>query len=223
MPYSPASPLRPLPAGIRRPVMRPHRSRAAILTAARELFRDRPWESVSMEMIAARAGVTRRTVYNQFADAAELFHAAREALVFEVAELLPLEVAGDLSPAAALRAYCRLVSEAFADPRYSELIGSIVRDGWSAAWLVEAYQRYIRLPVLHGLEERLQAVRPGRGDVRRMALNLLSAIESASVSSLLLPTVGSTAIDVAERGPDMVDGLLAWICPPPGGPTGLQA
>src|SRR5687768_10011647 len=95
--------LRPLP-GARRLAMRPHRSRAAILAAARDLFRNRPSDSVSMEMIAMRAGVTRRTVYNQFVDSAELFRATREELILEVAELLPLAVAGDLSPRAALRA-----------------------------------------------------------------------------------------------------------------------
>lgn len=194
---------------------RPHRSRAAILAAARSLYRDRPADTVSMEMIALRAGLTRRTVYNQFADAAELYRATREALILEVVGMLPPGLASDLPPRAALRSYCGLVAQAFLDPRYVELAGSIVRDGWSTPWLAEAYQRHIRVPVAHSLQFYLQGLRPGAatggGDLRRLALNLLAAIESASVATRLLPALGGEPPDCT---PDLIDAFLARLCPP---------
>lgn len=208
---------RPLPAA-RHPAMRPHRSRAAILAAARELFRNRPSDSVSMEMIAMRAGVTRRTVYNQFVDSAELFRTTREELIFEVAELLPLRVAGDLSPRAALRAYCDLVAQAFADPRYVELVGSIVRDGWSAPWLIDAYQRHIRMPATRSVETYLQGLSPDHmltgADIRRAALNLIASIESVAVSTRLLPGIDCRDCDIPDCTPDLIDGFMARVCPP---------
>jgi len=194
--------------------LRPHRSRAAILAAARSLYRERPADGVSMEMIALRAGVTRRTVYNQFADAAELYRATREALILEVVGLLPPGLATALPPRAALRCYCGLVAQAFLDPRYVELAGSIVRDGWSTPWLADAYQRHIRVPVAHSLQFYLQGLRPGAvasGDLRRLALNLLAAIESASVATRLLPAFDGEPPDCT---PDLIDAFLARLCPP---------
>lgn len=194
--------------------MRPHRSRGAILTAARALYRDRPAENVSMEMIALRAGLTRRTVYNQFADAAELYRATREELIFEVVGLVPLRAGGDLPPRAALRAYCGLVALAFVDPRYVELVGLIVRDGWYAPWLAEAYQRHIRVPVAHSLHFYLQGLWGGTsqdGDVRRTAVNLLAAIEAVSVATRLLPLPDGEAPDGIS---EMIDAFLARLCPP---------
>jgi len=205
---------RSAPPGTLLPI-RPHRSRGAILAAARALYRERPADAVSMEMIALRAGLTRRTVYNQFADAAELYRATREALIFEVVALLPLVVAGDLPPRAALRSYCCLVAQAFVDPRYIELAGSMVRDGWCAPWLAEAYQRHVRVPVAHSLQSYLQGLRPGTtasgGDLRRLALNLLAAIESASVATRLLPALDGEPPDCT---PELIDAFLARLCPP---------
>ncbi len=202
--------LRSLAAPAPAPLLtRPYRSRNAILIAARALFRDRPAESVSVEMIAARAGVTRRTVYNQFAGAGELYRATREALVMEVAALLPLGVAADLPPRAALRSYCCLVAQAFADPRYAELTTSVVRDGWAAPWLIDAWHRHIRLPVLRGLEAQHQALR-GEGS-RQAAVNLLAAIEAVTAATRLLPGLEA---DIPDCTPDLVDALLAKLCPP---------
>lgn len=39
-----------------------------ILRAAREIFKERPFDEVSMEAIAARAGVKKNTLYKRFAD-----------------------------------------------------------------------------------------------------------------------------------------------------------
>ena len=194
--------------------LRPHRSRGAILAAARALYRDRPADAVSMEMIAMRAGLTRRTVYNQFVDAAELYRATREELIFEVVGLLPLGVAAELPPRAALRSYCSLVAQAFADPRYIELVGSIVRDSWSAPWLGDAYQRHIRLPVLHSFQGYLQALRPGAAheiDGRRAANNLFATIEAMAMAARLIP--GAEA-ELPDCTPDLIDAFMARLCPP---------
>ncbi|MBK9495625.1 MAG: HTH-type transcriptional repressor ComR [Alphaproteobacteria bacterium ADurb.BinA280] len=50
--------------------------RAAVLTAAKTLFAQRGFDSVSMEAIATAAGVSKLTVYSHFTDKDTLFQAA---------------------------------------------------------------------------------------------------------------------------------------------------
>jgi len=49
------------------------RSRAAVVEAARELFLSKGYARTTMEDIAALAGITKRTVYNNYADKSALF------------------------------------------------------------------------------------------------------------------------------------------------------
>lgn len=49
------------------------RSRAAVIEAARELFLRKGYAGTTMEEIAARAGLTKRTLYNNYADKDALF------------------------------------------------------------------------------------------------------------------------------------------------------
>src|SRR5512140_1425190 len=50
--------------------------RRQILAGAREVFRELGFERASVDVIAARAGVSKATVYNHFADKQALFVAA---------------------------------------------------------------------------------------------------------------------------------------------------
>src|SRR5262245_40983913 len=49
------------------------RSRTAVVEAARELFMRKGYAGTTMEEIAALAGITKRTVYNNYADKSALF------------------------------------------------------------------------------------------------------------------------------------------------------
>ena len=50
-------------------------TRHAVITAARDLLAEGPWSGFTLEAVAARAGVTRVTVYNQVASKAGLLDA----------------------------------------------------------------------------------------------------------------------------------------------------
>lgn len=197
--------------------MRPIRTRVIILEAARELFYNRPFDTVTVEMIAAHAGLTRRTIYNQFADAAALFRATREQLVHEIAELLPVNVSTDLPARVALRLYCRQVATAFSDPRYIELVGSLVRDGWSAPWLIDGFERHVRFPIVRCLEAYLQALRvdqhSSKIEVRHVALSLLRSLESVAISTRLLPRAEQSSDEVPDCTPDLIDSFVDRIVP----------
>jgi len=78
-------------------------TRAALLTAARQLFGSDGYAAVGTERIARRAGVTRGALYHQFADKAELFAAVLDAVEAEIATRMATAVVGhDAAETAAL-------------------------------------------------------------------------------------------------------------------------
>jgi TetR/AcrR family transcriptional regulator of autoinduction and epiphytic fitness len=73
-----------------RPLTRSQRKHAAILEAAAHEFREAGFVATSMDRIAERAGVSKRTVYNHFASKEVLFEAILEVMwsqTHEAAEL----------------------------------------------------------------------------------------------------------------------------------------
>jgi TetR/AcrR family transcriptional repressor of mexJK operon len=84
--------LTPPPRGPGRP--KDQEKRASILAAADTLFIDRGYESVTMEAVAAAAGVSKMTVYGHFRDKAALFAAVVRFITDQmVAELTGLDQA----------------------------------------------------------------------------------------------------------------------------------
>lgn len=73
-----SKPVHPLPVVGRAPRSDAVRNRAAILAAAEALFAERNPVDVSMDAIAARAGVGKPTLYRNFGDRAGLVHAIFE-------------------------------------------------------------------------------------------------------------------------------------------------
>lgn len=57
------------------------RSRAALVAAARALFLEKGYAATTMEEIALRAGLTKRTVYNHYADKGALFTQIVESVI----------------------------------------------------------------------------------------------------------------------------------------------
>lgn len=148
-----AQPLRPLPP----PPLdhRPASARRRVLDAARSLLSQHGHERFTMEAVAARAGLSRRTLYNQFEDRDALYRASRLELIEGFEALLPTE----LDPHAELRRgierffAAALAALALADHR--ELLASVQRDGAAVPWLRQLYaarvERPLRLAVEHYL------------------------------------------------------------------------
>ena len=83
--------------------------RASILEAAKQLFLEQGYQGVSMDQIAATAGVSKLTVYSHFGDKETLFAAAIAATCEEV---LPEELFAP-APAGTLREQLRSIGQAF--------------------------------------------------------------------------------------------------------------
>ena len=100
--------------------------RRTLLEAARDLAADRPWRSVTMAAIAARAGVSRQTVYNEFGGRPAL----TEALVMHETEEFLAAIGTAIrgrpdDPAAALTAAIEVFLQAAAE---DALVAAVVRE-----------------------------------------------------------------------------------------------
>ena len=107
-----------------RPEGRTARKRRAILEAGASLFLRNGYRGTSMDEIAALAGVSKQTVYKQFADKQSLFSEIVTSAVEEVAkpihgEVLELQDGGDLE--ADLRGLARQLLERVMQPRILQL------------------------------------------------------------------------------------------------------
>ncbi len=93
-------------------ITRPNASdqkQAAIIEAAQDTFLEHGFDGASMDAIALKANVSKRTVYNRFRSKEELFGAAIEDICRRVLPFNPDEIESSLNP----KAYVRELSFGF--------------------------------------------------------------------------------------------------------------
>jgi AcrR family transcriptional regulator len=91
-------------------------TRAALLSAARELFSEHGYAGVGTEEIVRAAGVTRGALYHHFAGKKDLFRAVYEDVERELVEVIAAGAAGAENPLDVLRAGARAWLDACEDP-----------------------------------------------------------------------------------------------------------
>jgi TetR/AcrR family transcriptional regulator of autoinduction and epiphytic fitness len=121
------------------PKARRNGSREAIVAAAERLFLERGFGSVSMDDLAAAAGVARRTLYNQFASKEEIF---REMLLrvsgqLETAFPPGIETQGDVEEV--LRLIAHMILELHTQPEYLGFLRMVVADARQFPWIAEEF------------------------------------------------------------------------------------
>jgi AcrR family transcriptional regulator len=126
--------------------------RATILDAVRHTLRTSSYEAFSMEEIAARALVTRRTLYNQFTNKDELYRSSCEALLIAVGSIVTDDIPERLPPEDGLRFFVERCMEVYGSEAALDLILSVVRDGKSQPWLVQAYHREVHNRLVRACE-----------------------------------------------------------------------
>ncbi len=127
------------------PLKQSEQKRAAILQAAKEEFLSQGFRTTSMDRVAERAGVSKRTVYNHFENKEVLFRAVSLRLIEET-KSLPFTYAPDtplreqlialitlevdsLTTDSHISAFRALMVEAFELPGIVEQIASEIPDG----------------------------------------------------------------------------------------------
>lgn len=131
-------------------------TRRRILNAARELLRVQNYRSFSMEGVAGLSGLSRRTVYNLFADRDALYHASRADLLREFDPLLPICAPRCASLRASLEEFCRQALMALGTAGHRELLASVRRDGACVPWLTEFYEARVDVPLVETLGQVLR-------------------------------------------------------------------
>lgn len=121
--------------------------RRSIIAAARRLLRDQSYGELGLEDVAREAGVSRRTIYNQFMDKADLYRATRDAIVSELSQLLPQSINDQREFSTALCEYAEQAITALSSQANSDLVSSLMRDRHKEAWLGAAYERQVIEPL----------------------------------------------------------------------------
>lgn len=122
-------------------------TRNAILDAAERLLCTEETQRFSMERVATLASLSRRTVYNVFADRDELLEATCDRMLDDVAAQLPLGVRPTSRYRATLANYAAALVPVLASRSNRTLLAAITRDDSCRAWLAPKYEARVRLPV----------------------------------------------------------------------------
>ena len=136
------------------PVRRNERSRRAILTAALELLADTPYPELTVEAIAARAGVGKQTIYRWWrGKGAVILDALVDGVTDAPGPALP--DTGDLR--ADLRTTMRATVAEFADPRLSATTRALTIETLSDEVLAGQVRDRLLRPQLDAVKDRLRA------------------------------------------------------------------
>ena len=110
-------------------------SQEAIVEAAQRLFLERGFGAVSMDELAAAAGVARRTLYNQFANKEEIFREMLLNVSHQLEGAFPpgIETQGDVENV--LRLVARMILDLHRHPEYLGFLRMVVADSRQFPWI----------------------------------------------------------------------------------------
>jgi len=121
------------------PAARRGGSREAIVDAAERLFLERGFGAVSMDELAAAAGVARRTLYNQFASKEEIFREMLLRVSRQLENAFPpgIETQGDVDEV--LRMIARIILDLHKNPEYLGFLRMVVADSRQFPWIAKEF------------------------------------------------------------------------------------
>jgi len=132
-----------------------HGARRRALAAARDVLRHHDYGSFSVERVAQAARLSRRTLYNQFKDRAELYRAVRIEMVVEVEAVLPRDISRIASLHDGIERFVRDACAALSSDTHVHLRAAVARDGGELPWLTALYRERISLPLEWAVERCL--------------------------------------------------------------------
>jgi TetR/AcrR family transcriptional regulator of autoinduction and epiphytic fitness len=118
-------------------------SREVIVAAATRLFLERGFGAVSMDELAAAAGVARRTLYNQFAGKEEIFREMLQRVSGQLEQAFPpgIETQGDVE--AVLRLVAKMILKLHKNRDYLGFLRMVVADSRQFPWIAEEFAAVI--------------------------------------------------------------------------------
>ncbi|RPA19862.1 TetR/AcrR family transcriptional regulator [Gordonia sp. OPL2] len=185
------------------PTRRSEKSRRAVLTAARELVSEREYAKVTIEAIAARAGVGKQTIYRWWPSKGAVILDAFLALS-EGDEGLELPDTGDL--AADLKAVMRATVAEFADPAFEAPLRALNTQIADDPDLAALYREKLAEPLDQAKKMRLRSAQQAGQLDPDADLDLMLEVLYAPVfqrwlhrSGPLTPEYADAIVDIALR------------------------
>lgn len=171
-------------------------NRAAILHAGRALFARHGVAGVTFEQIACEARLTRRTIYNHFANVDDLFLGVVHQTLRQLKAQMPAAPPVEQQLHAGLTRFMRDLFGLFASPCFSDLHLALVRHGNDRPDLRSAFARELLEPLHAGLAGYLGArrARDFHRDPQRSAREIVAIMLGLAETSRLLGRTGEEAI-----------------------------
>jgi AcrR family transcriptional regulator len=138
-------------------------SRERILAAARQLLRDGAYLGFSMEGLARACGLSRQTIYNQFADRDSVYRASRGQLLAAFVDRLPRQIAPRGGPGEAIEHFIDAAFGALASAEHVELSRSADVDAGACPWVAETYARHVARPLADAVRRYVGPAGAARG------------------------------------------------------------
>lgn len=161
--------------------------RRRILDSARNFLAGHDNRQLSIEAVAAHAGLTRRTIYNRFASRDDLYRASRLELLGSVESALPTSINENMPFREAMEFFAAHVLEVMTSREHQEFWRSMRRDGVDHPWLRSEYDRRIMRP-LELLVDHQMLLRGRRGEI-------LPSDSAPSARSFLTTLIAATSLE----------------------------
>lgn len=166
-------------------------ARQRVIDAARSLLRQVGYDRFTLEAVAARSGLSRRTIYNQFENRDALYRATRLALLGAFEDDLPREIPADADLQGTIEAFCAAAIEVLSTPEHRELLASVQRDRAGAPWLADLYRARVDRPLRIAIEHYL---------LMQKAFGALEIADPAPHARSLLATIRA-AVSASDTAP----------------------
>ncbi|WP_432105011.1 TetR/AcrR family transcriptional regulator [Streptomyces sp. bgisy091] len=188
---------------------RKERSRQAILAATRALVAEEAYEKVTVEGIAARAGVGKQTIYRRWpTKSAVVFAALLDISQDADTSSLALPDTGDIS--ADLKLVLRATVEEFNDPSFDRLVRALNTEIANDAELAAEYREKLDRPLEDAKRARLRSAQQAGQLAPDADLGLVLAMLYAPLFQRWLHRTGPLTADYADA---LVDATLRAFAP----------
>ena len=191
----------------------PDPKRSAILAAARAVFLERGFGSASMDLVAARANVSKATVYAKFRSKDELLTQIVAAAAGQIRQEIDRHDDPHEPPRARLVALARRYAQVLFDPGIIALLRLVVAESHKRPEIGLAYLEAGPFPAISHLTAALrELVANGElviADVDLAALQFVGMLESRRLYALLDPRLLPSEAEIVATVTADVDVFLA--------------
>jgi AcrR family transcriptional regulator len=129
----------------------------------------------TMDGLARACGLSRQTLYNQFADRDALYRQSRRRLLDGFVGVLPLEFV----PAVPLECFVERTMSVLANSQHVELSRSAERDGAACPWVALLYRSQVERPLAAIAERHIAPLAPALADPAAQAAELVAMLRAA--------------------------------------------